>query len=158
MRNFFPDDPNWKLLRTIEAAAGPTFTDETDWAAGGTIPAIGECITVPSANDNQSTDLGLVVFCGVITTANAAAIVARGTCTFTLTPIEVAAREHVVSMANVPNVMPDLAMDSTPLTGVAPQRKVRIDGRGIQRMAFRLSGFANVPGTAAEFHLLVRLE
>jgi hypothetical protein len=155
----FPDDSNWKLLRTLTAVAGPTFSDDTDYAGGTSAPPLAACVSVPSANDNQSTDLGLVVVCGVITTAAGAAIVARGTCTFSLTVLEIVGPEHcrLASTGN-PAPLPIFTMDGVPLATVPPQRKVRIDGRGIQRMGFRLSTFVNVPGTAVQFHLLVRLE
>lgn len=153
----FPDDPMWKHLRTVSAAAGPTFTDETDWAGGGTVPSESACIAVGNTTDDSTSDLGTVVLYAVVTTASAAAIVARGSMAFSVQAIEVVGRTHQKRMSTSHPLLPDHAIDSASLAAI-PQRKLIVSGRNIQRMAFRLHTFSGVPGTAAELHLLYRLE
>jgi hypothetical protein len=149
--------PKWTYLRTITAAAGPTFNDETNWAGGGTVPPVGECISVGNLKNNQVEDLGTVLLYAVLTTASAAAIVARGAFAFEVQALEVVARPQQRSVPNAV-VVPDHAIDSLSVASCTAQRKIGFNGRGIDRMAFRLHTFSGTPGTAAQLHLFYRLE
>jgi hypothetical protein len=157
-----PDDDNWKLFRTIEASPVGTFADDGDWAGGDAFPLTlqtGGIISVPRDHMHATVDLGTILLEAVLTTANRAALVPRGTMTFNLQAIELVPRDCTRSAIhpNLLNLLPDRYIDSAEVTS-RPQRKITINGRGIRQMAVRLYGFASVPVTAAELHLSYRLE
>lgn len=157
----FPDDDNWKLFRTIEAAPAGTFAADGDWAGGDAFALTLEngIISIPRDHDHQVVDLGTVILYAVVTTADRAAIVARANMTFNVQAVELVQPEFT-RMSAVPRqvrVLPVHYVDSGEYAS-RPQRKIVISGRGIRQMAIRVYGFANVPGTAEELHLCYRLE
>ena len=90
----FPDDDNWKLFRTIEAAPAGTFAADGDWAGGDAFALTLEngIISIPRDHDHQVVDLGTVILYAVVTTADRAAIVARANMTFNVQAVELVQR------------------------------------------------------------------
>ena len=144
----------WQHLKTIVASAPGVIDDETDWAGTHVVPTSGLTST-PAKRTRSAEDAESVQVMAVL--LDDGVLVARGTCTFSLAPIEVVRRRSLAVPEGTVFPLPaDTVIDGQLLEDAVPNSRIDVPIRGTDEFTVRTTDWAAVPAGTTHAVLLWR--